>query len=403
VRSSQQHEETVGADSNAADRLLTRRRTLENLGATGREVEELLEYNRNPFAFEEAPGRLTVPLPSQLHVATWKRYAEEAAEMGVFETLREKLIQLQFPIAEEISKSEAYRLATLKGIPPDKGVGEDHLRLDASGELQLLIHQTAAGETPVLLTREREDFVMLVQALAGRNEPIPVPDSMGACAVTGLNNWDRVRQYRHNWEEKGFGGEEAWASEFQRMAAHKELYQDRLLILSDGPYSGVSGACLGLTDEDWREKSIIIRMEHECAHYFTKRVLGSMRDNVLDELMADYAGIVASEGGYRSNWFLRFMGLENFPEYRSGGRLENYRGSPALSDGAFRILADLTSRATGNLEKFDVEQCGNEQRDMLSGAAALLALSSFTLEELATPQACSLLTHQYRRRLAVLR
>ncbi|MEH2229412.1 MAG: hypothetical protein V7K71_07160 [Nostoc sp.] len=105
---------------------------------------------------------------------------------------------------------------------------------------------------------------------------------------------------------------------------------------------------------EWLRLSLIIRLEHECCHYFTRRVFGSMRNNVLDELIADYQGIVAANNGrYRADWFLRFVGLEKFPNYQEGGRLENYRGNPALSDGAFRILQVFVKQAAENLEIFN--------------------------------------------------
>ena len=86
-------------------------------------------------------------------------------------------------------------------------------------------------------------------------------------------------------------------------------------------------ADLGLAEAEWREMSLVIRREHECAHYFTRRLFGSMRNNLLDELIADYAGLVAATGRFRADWFLRFIGLEEFPRYRPGGRLDLYRGS----------------------------------------------------------------------------
>ena len=46
-----------------------------------------------------------------------------------------------------------------------------------------------------------------------------------------------------------------------------------------------------------------------------------MRNNLHDELIADYAGITAAIGHYRAAWFLRFLGLEDYPTYRPGGRL----------------------------------------------------------------------------------
>jgi hypothetical protein len=107
-----------------------------------------------------------------------------------------------------------------------------------------------------------------------------------------------------------------------------------------------------------------------------------MQNNLLDELIADYRGIVAATGGYRADWFLRFMGLESLDNYRESGRLQNYRGEPPLSDGAFRVLQALVTDAALNLERFDAEyinklSVGNE-RNLLA-----IALTYSTLEELA--------------------
>jgi hypothetical protein len=126
--------------------------------------------------------------------------------------------------------------------------------------------------------------------------------------------------------------------------------------------------------------SLILRREHECAHYLTERVFKSMQNNLFDELMADYAGMMAAAGRFRASWFLHFMGLENFPHYRAGGRLENYRGSPPLSDEALPILNSLLKNAAENLETFS-NQTQPETPLMV------LALAALTLEELASDQA----------------
>ena len=63
---------------------------------------------------------------------------------------------------------------------------------------------------------------------------------------------------------------------------------------------------------------------------FTYRVFGSMRSHVVDELVADFVGLARGFGGYRADLALRFLGLEAFPAYRTGGRLEHYRGSLSL-------------------------------------------------------------------------
>jgi len=125
-----------------------------------------------------------------------------------------------------------------------------------------------------------------------------------------------------------------------------------------------------------------IRLEHECTHYFTRRLFGSMRNNLLDELIADYRGITYANGRYRADWCLWFLGLESFPEYRAGGRLENYRGDPALSAAAMQVLASLVVSAARNLEQYDHDSA-RELKEPTQQARLLIALTRLSLEELA--------------------
>lgn len=358
---------------------------LASYGASDEEREELLAYNQN--VFERSCLKLPVkfPLAPEPHMTAWEEYAAAARIVGAFETLKRVLVQLRFPIQSGISQTEAYRSATRKGVLVDGMVEASGLSLKQPEKLQLIVHQSLAGAIPVLLTGDREDFVTLVQALTMRNEPLPVPASMGACMVAGFNNWDRVRQYRKQWSDQNpyNCSSASWAVEFGRLIPQKELYQDRFIILSSGPYSDVSASEVGLDETEWRRLSLTIRLEHECTHYFTRRLFDSMRNNLLDELIADYRGIVAATGHYRADWFLRFLGLESFPDYREGGRLQNYRGKPPLSDGAFKILQALVKAAAENLERFDADHAG-ELRTLNDQTLMLVALTYLTLEELAS-------------------
>lgn len=360
---------------------------LASYGASASATEELLTYNQNVFA-HSLTHPVKFPLAPEAHVAAWEEYAAAARELGVFEALKRVVVQLRFPIQEGISQTEVYRSATRKGVPVDGSAKATGLVLTLPEKLQLMVHQSLAGAIPVLLTGDREDFVTLVQALTMRNEPKPVPASMGACMVAGFNNWDRVRQYRKQWSAQNpcNCSEANWAEEFGRFIPQKELYQDRFIVLSDGPYSDVSASDLGLSESEWRRLSLTIRLEHECTHYFTRRLFDSMRNNMHDELIADYRGIVAATGHYRADWFLRFLGLESFPDYREGGRLQNYRGQPSLSDGAFKILQALVKAAAENLERFDAEHAG-ELRTLNGQPFMLMGLTLLTLEELASQEA----------------
>ncbi|WP_066384624.1 DUF7005 family protein [Anabaena sp. CA = ATCC 33047] len=363
---------------------------LAGYGASESEIVELLTYNQNVFA-RPLPEYLHQP-QSEPYLATWEQYAQESASVGVYATLKTHLVQFQFPILAGISETEEYRAATRKGKSTKQMKTASGLVLLQPEQLQLYVYPTLAGAIPVLVAGNRQDFISLVQALTKRNEPKSIPDSMGACIVEGYNNWHRVRQYQQRWLENNQNQEHPgnWADEFQRLIQRPELYRDRFILLSRGAYSNVNAIELGLDEQRWRELSLKIRLEHESTHYVTRRWFGSMRNNILDELIADYRGIVSANGNYRADWFLHFVGLEAFPTYRQGGRLENYRGEPPLSDGAFQVLQILVKNAAENLEEFEQRYC-HSVRTSQEEMAMLIALSTLRLEELASKQGVSLL------------
>lgn len=374
-----------------------RSQVLKAKGAGDTEIEELLLYNRNVFEQDHWRSPWQFPLPSEPHITAWSEYLDLSQKIGVWKTLKNALVQLQFPIVHGIGKTPEYRAATLKGIDPNT-MPENSLVLQQPDKLGLKIHESLAGKIPVLLPANRADFVTLVQAITKRNEPVPIPDSMGACMVGGYNNWDRIRQYRRQWSQENPDNchQAAWEGEFSKLISQKDLYQDRFIILSDGFYSNVSPQKMELTESTWRDLSLTIRLEHECTHYFTRRLLNSMRNNLLDELIADYRGITAAIGYYRADWFLRFMGLESFPHIRPDGRIHNYQGETALSNGAFTVLQALVKAAAENIEYFDryhrSELLATENRSLI-----LIALTRLTIEELASESAFERLETIYQQ------
>ena len=360
--------------------MASRRETLRAQGARGEVVDELLAYNDTTFEAIEDGQLPVLPLPDEHCVEAWREYAENAASTGVLEELRQRLVQLRFPVEDGISQTQVYRDATLKGRFSSGGEG---LVLEHPEKLTLVINPTQAGALPVLVSDHRADFERLVQALTFRNEPRPVPDSMGACIVGGLNNWDRIASHRRSWEASldAAPSPSAWNEEFKRFRQDKGNYQDRLILLSTGPYSAVGADRMELSEASWLEASLVIRREHECAHYFTLRVLGSMRNNLIDELFADYAGLVSAFGRYSSDVALRFLGIE--PGREQPGRIDNYRGDPPLSDAAFDVLKRVMVAATRALEAYNSK---DPERLATPGALAgtILGLARLTLEEIAS-------------------
>ncbi|KXS88901.1 MULTISPECIES: DUF7005 family protein [unclassified Microcystis] len=365
-------------------------RVLADYGASVEEIQELLAYNQNKF--NHAYYRKTLPKEPEPHIQVWLQYMAESQQIGVYASLKAHLVQFQFPIKQGISQTPDYRQATLQGKSEEGMSLKTGLTFKQPEQLSLIVHETLAGLIPVIIAGDRADFITLVQALTKRNEPYLIPDSMGACTVGNYNNWERIRQYKAQWIDRNPNrcDEADWQLEFQHLILKKELYQDRFIILSTGNYSNVRAEQLGLTESQWLELSLKIRLEHECTHYITRRWFDSMQNNLYDELIADYRGIVAALGYYKVDWFLHFLGLESFPTYRSGGRLENYKGNPALSPGALKILQKLLKTAAENLARFE-QQYIKPPRNSVQETAFLYALTSLRLEELASTQAMGLL------------
>ena len=364
------------------------------LGASPGEVGELLAYNENVFDLGSLGPDIRFPLPDEPFVAFWEPLVEAARERSAFAVLREHMPQLRFPIREGVSGTDAYQAATHRGIPVEDLPEATGLGIEHPERIEVLLFPSPAGRIPLLIVRGRAELTALVQALTKKNEPVPVPDFQGALMISGYNNWGRIRELRRHWEarEPSLRETATWGEEFARITSHRELYQDRFILLSDGPYSGVPAADLGLDETAWREMSLVIRREHECAHYFTRRLFGSMRNNLLDELIADYAGITAALGHFRADLCLQFL----------RARLDIYRGNPPLSDGAFQVLQALIKAAAENLERFDADLSGAAGMD--EKAARIVVLATFRLEDLASPQAGSLLRQtldQVRRSLVV--
>lgn len=158
--------------------------------------------------------------------------------------------------------------------------------------IKVEVYQSFAGRIPVLHAGERKDFEGLLCAIFYKGERKPIPASMGASMIKG---WKDVTGQTH-----------------------------RVILLSDGYYSAIPPEEMGLSPDEWKAKSFILRRTHECTHYYTLRAYGFMNQDWKDELIADAMGIIEAFGEYRSAYFLRFMGLEGYPAYRIGGRLENY-------------------------------------------------------------------------------
>jgi hypothetical protein len=187
--------------------------------------------------------------------------------------------------------------------------------------LETRLFQSFGGRIPVMHMKDRTEFEALICAIFYKGEKREIPLSMGALTIKG---WKDIFGQSH-----------------------------RAILLSDGYYSAVQPGEIGLTPGEWREKSYILRLIHECTHYYTLRAYGFMNNALKDELIADAMGIIEAFGEYRADLFLRFVGLENYPEYREGGRLQNYLPKDRQATAQeFKEMQDTANSAANSLEIF---------------------------------------------------
>lgn len=332
-------------------------------------LEELLAYLESPYR----SGPVHDAAESAGDPTFWRRRQARALEIGSLAALEEVMPQLRFPIGNEQQRDPIYRAATLRGEPGGDFGG---LGLEHATKLSWELHQAPIGPILAVYPHGRADFVRLVCALVGRNEPISVPDSMGACAVAGYNNWGRIAELRELFRNEQPGGD--WPAEFARLRSTPQLFRERFLIISDGPYSGILGHTLGVAEDQWCDLSKSIRLHHELFHLFCRQVYGQMQTNALDEVLADYSGLVGATGRYRADWLLAFLGLES-EAFRPGGRLSNYTTS--LSPASFTVMCGIVRDAAYQLELLEpaLQNLSLEKRQRF--------LLKFTLLELAQGKA----------------
>ena len=216
--------------------------------------------------------------------------------------------------------------------------GEEDIKFSEPDKVKLEIYESVAGNIPVIYAFNENDFYELVTKLIYKGKRMPNLEKTGASFAFGLTN--------------------------------------RFIILSNKPYSNIPAESLNLDDKTWRDYSIIIRREHECTHYFTKRFLGSSRNNLHDELVADFAGIMCASGEFHADWFLKGMGLDKYPESQEAGRFPVYTAK--LSDSSREVLKKIIIKVAKNVElwskKEKVKEMPRNERIMFLCSRSLLDL-----------------------------
>jgi len=354
--------------------------------------EELKTYLSNNFK-----SKKTIPsFENETGIEYWEDFQRKiTSDKLVFNELKKCYPQLNFPIEPGIEKKEEYKDLVLRGKIENINL-PFLLKLNDYKNITLRIRESIAGKIPIITVPDKEDFTTIIQSLLYKNNPEHVPQSMGAILINGLINWQKIAILKSDWLATHTA--ENWSKEFyMNILPNDSLYKDKLIIISTKPYSNVSAKQLGLNESLWLSYSISIREQHECTHLYTLKKFGLASNNLHDELIADYIGIVKTIGKYNKSWMLMFMGLENYPKYRQGARLENYISDNKLSKEDFKHLVKIIKMAIENISIFDESQ-GKLQsnRDQICRIDALCETS---LEELSSTNGASLLIDNYNKRL----
>lgn len=261
--------------------------------------------------------------------------------------------QLNFPIDNEICDNEDYKKATTKGDFTEINFSENTLKLQNPHNISLSVYPSFTGHIPVLKIDNAIDFEKIIQALLHKNKPVTIPRSMGAALINGINNWDKIKKLQRNWANSN-SIQNTWNEEFKyNILPYPHLYKDRIIIISNKPYSNVHSSELYLEQNDWLNLSETIRIEHECTHLYTLIKYGCASNNLHDEIIADYIGIKKTGNNYNIDWMLTFFGLENYPNYREGARLQNYIQNIEIDSPDFKDLLSIVRNAILNIKSFD--------------------------------------------------
>lgn len=224
--------------------------------------------NRYLRGFSNSLEEWPAEAPRDPRLAWWHTLPWKADRETAWARITGAMPQLRLPQQSEISQSDLYRQLVLRGVaPPAASLIPISSILKQPEELQLQLVGYPYVAMPVLSTSNREDFLWLVRALAHRAEPVTIEAGVHAQAISGLINWELIRSL----------GPDQRAS---------------LILLHEAPYGSVAAEDLPihLDQHGWIQASSTLRLEHELTHLTTKKVLGEMRLNLLDELIADAMG-----------------------------------------------------------------------------------------------------------------
>ncbi|QNI58713.1 hypothetical protein SynBIOSU31_01844 [Synechococcus sp. BIOS-U3-1] len=287
-------------------------------------MQTLEEYCRR---FKDADAAWPeLPVAADEREQWWEQWLVDRDPAGYWDDLRQLLPQLLLRPGSDVHSSDAYQRLVMRGEPAQAAdLKRAPVLLEPSGTT-ITIAQHPTGAVPVLTFGNHEDFVLAVRCLAHRCEAVPMQPTVHAQAVSGLIHWGLIRKL----------GVQA---------------RCQILLLHRAPYASLPLETIAGEPpmERWLDLSQTWRLEHELTHIACRRLVGEMRINLFDEIVADAMGMTAAIGHFDADLFRRGLGLsiEGVPEAQARAHVYVSTLEPSQHHQAFQ----LTLQRAGELEK----------------------------------------------------
>ena len=242
-----------------------------------------------------------LPLQEEADLSWWTEWIKDTPPSKHFEGIRYYLPQLWIKPQKEASKSETYKRLVLKGESYIESKQDAILDLKDPAGFSIRLAEHPCGTLPVIEIEDRDDFLNVVRCLAYRCELNTIQPSVHAQAISGLIHWGLIRKVNN-------------------------LLRAKLIILHRSPYSSLPARLIpgNPTNEKWLELSEHWRLEHELTHLATKRLVGEMRLNLYDELIADALGMLKALKIFSADLFRVGLGLNIDATTEKNGRVHTY-------------------------------------------------------------------------------
>lgn len=242
-----------------------------------------------------------LPLPLDRRESWWDQWMDQTPVEQRWLKLHDHLPQLWIQPGRDTRRSERYRRLVLQGKPPNPADRDCAPSLADPNGVKMFLARQPWGAVPVLSFDNHEDFKLALRCLAFRCEDVNLPTTVHSQAISGLPHWGLIREI-------------------------DSKCRCQMLLLHRAPYSSIPAELVPGQPEaaTWIAQSQQWRLAHELTHLACLRLVGEMRINLFDELLADAIGMLAGLGLFSSELFRQGLGLNKDATLMDNARAKVY-------------------------------------------------------------------------------